>query len=42
VDKVEEVAQQVIDHVEEDDSWMEGPTDTSGTTPRRRKGGKKK
>lgn len=41
-DKVEEVAQQVVENVEEDDRWMEGPADTGGSTARRRKGGKKK
>lgn len=41
-DKVEEMAQKVVEHVEEDESWMDGPVDSNGTTPRRRKGGKKK
>ena len=40
--KEDEVANQVVEHVEEDDSWMEGPMDTGGSSARRRKGGKKK
>jgi hypothetical protein len=40
-DKVDEVAQQVAEHVEEDESWMEGPVDTVGSA-RKRRGGKKK
>ena len=41
-DNVEQVAQQVIEHVEEDDSWMENTTDGSTPSVRKRKGGKKK
>ena len=43
-DTVEEMAQQVVDHVEEDDEWMQGGGVVNGEEPkaRKRKGGKKK